>query len=129
VLKLSDTELPVLADLFALRGEHREQLDTLAKLFHLDAVALTRGARGSLLLQGKRACEHPGFPVAVVDTVGAGDAFTAALVMGLLAQQELEVINESANRLAAYVCSQAGATPRIPEERLLGLRFAQIKMD
>lgn len=116
VLKLNDEELPVLADFFALRGEDREQLHTLAQLFNLDVVALTRGARGSLLLQGGRYSDHPGSPVNIMDTVGAGDAFTAALTMGLLENLDLDEINAFANRLGAYVCAHAGATPRLPAE-------------
>jgi fructokinase len=48
-----------------------------------------------------------------VDTVGAGDSFTAAIVMGMLNGTDLDMINDTANRLAAYVCSQKGAMPKI----------------
>jgi fructokinase len=54
--------------------------------------------------------------VAVADTVGAGDAFTAALSMGMLAGLGLDVINTHANRVARYVCSQRGATPPLPPD-------------
>ena len=56
----------------------------------------------------------------MVDTVGAGDAFTAAVTLGLLAGWPLGTIHHRANELAAFVCSQAGATPRLPT----GLREA-----
>jgi fructokinase len=59
---------------------------------------------------------HPGFPAAVVDTVGAGDSFTAALCVGLLQRRPLTEINDLANRVAAFVCSQKGATPVLPPE-------------
>ncbi len=45
-------------------------------------------------------------PVEVVDTVGAGDSFTAALVLGLLHNMELEEINFIVNEVARYVCSR-----------------------
>jgi fructokinase len=51
-----------------------------------------------------------------VDSVGAGDAFTAALVIGLLHSRGLDEINEHANRVAAFVCEQHGATPDLPDE-------------
>ena len=51
-----------------------------------------------------------------VDTVGAGDAFSAALVTGLLANHSLQSIADSANRIGAYVASQAGAMPLLPQE-------------
>jgi fructokinase len=49
-----------------------------------------------------------------VDTVGAGDSFTAVLTLGLLSGWDLDRINEIANTVAAFVCSQPGATPPLP---------------
>jgi len=115
VLKINDEELPVLADMFHLRGDTSEQLRELALRFRLSLVALTRGARGSLLYSQDRFSDHPGTPVKVADSVGAGDAFTAAMTLGLLAAWDLEEINWRANELAAYVCSQAGGTPPLPQ--------------
>ncbi len=112
VLKLNDDELPVVTDMFGLCGDMRGQLAALAQRFQLRAVALTRGAEGCLLLVDGIWSEHPGFPVNVVDTVGAGDAFTAAMTLGLLAGWTPDTINRHANEIAAYVCSQRGATPK-----------------
>jgi fructokinase len=82
-------------------------------------VALTRGAKGSLLLAAGEydECESP--PAEVVDTVGAGDAFTAALITGFLRELPLTTINRHANAVASYVCSQPGATPALPPSLLL----------
>ena len=115
VLKVNETELPHLAALFDLRGDERVQIATLAKQFHLQAVAYTRGGNGSLLFARDRWSDHPGIPTEVVDTVGAGDAFTAAMTLGLLADWDLDEINRRANAIAAYVASCAGATPASPE--------------
>ncbi|MEI6073672.1 MAG: carbohydrate kinase [Verrucomicrobiae bacterium] len=117
-LKLNDTELPVLAGMFDLAGEPRSQLDALAGRYQLRAVALTRGANGSLLLGGGVWSDHPGLSVKVVDAVGAGDAFTAAWTLGLLARHPLDKINQRANEIAAFVCTQPGATPVYPNENL-----------
>jgi fructokinase len=51
-----------------------------------------------------------------VDTVGAGDAFAAALVAGMLAGFDLDRINDHANRVASFVCSRPGATPVLPSD-------------
>jgi len=110
-LKLNDAELPVLAAMFGLDGGARAQLAALARRFDLRAVALTRGAAGSLLLANGVWSEHAGIRVKVVDSVGAGDAFTAAWTLGLLAGQPLDTINQRANEVAAFVCTQSGATP------------------
>jgi fructokinase len=115
VVKFNDAELPVLAELLALRGTVREQMEQLAQQHSQRAVCLTRGANGSLLYSEGQWADDPGKPIAVKDTVGAGDAFTAALAMGLLAGKSLEVINRRANEIARYVCSCEGATPPLPD--------------
>ena len=58
----------------------------------------------------------PGSRAKVADTVGAGDAFTAAMTLGLLAGWPLDRVNRRANEIAAYVCSQPGGTPKLPDE-------------
>jgi fructokinase len=113
-LKLNDQELPVLAKLFGLPGGVKEQMAALAGRYRLAMVALTRGAGGSLLLADGQWSDHPGLPIAVCDTIGGGDAFTAALTVGRLAGWPLEEINRRANQVAAFVCSRPGATPALP---------------
>jgi len=116
VLKLSDGELSVLSRMLDWRGDEPERLRRLAEAFGLDLIALTRGEKGSVLYTNGRLSVHDGFPTRVVDTVGAGDAFAAALVVGMLRGRDIDVINEHANRVAAYVCSKPGATPELPCE-------------
>lgn len=114
VLKVNETELPILAELIGL-PEGERQIVHLAQRCNLRVVALTRGSRGSVLYSEGRWSDHPGIPTAVADTVGAGDAFTAAMALGLLANWTLHDINQRANEVAAYVASQAGATPPLPD--------------
>jgi fructokinase len=116
VLKVNDAELPRLADMFQLSGEDRAQIAQLAGRFHLRFIACTRGARGSLLFSEGRWSEHPGSETRVVDTVGAGDSFTAAMALGLLAGWDLDRVGLHANQVAAHVCACAGATPPLPAE-------------
>jgi fructokinase len=116
VLKVNDAELPQVAALFGIDGDARIQLSTLAKRFQLRAAACTRGANGALLLVDGHCSDHPGIQVQVKDAVGAGDSFTAAMVLGLLAEWNPDRINEQANRIAAHVASCTGATPPIPDE-------------
>jgi fructokinase len=96
----------------------KSQIARLAHAFDLRLVALTRGADGSLLYRTAdgRWSDCLSRPVKVVDTVGAGDSFTAALVLGLLQNMDLDEVNTLANDVARYVCSQTGATPTLPEE-------------
>ena len=127
ILKLSDEELPVVADLFALSGSVLDQLEELLSRFQLQLVAYTRGPNGSLLVSSSIIADHKGYiDELAVDTVGAGDSFTAALCMGLLQKRPLNEINEYANRVATFVCSQRGATPKLPKELIQGaLSYAQ----
>ena len=118
VLKLNDDELPVVARLLGLPGDEDAILVGLVRTFGLRAAALTRGACGSVLRTEAERSEHPGIAVDVVDTVGAGDAFTAAMVLGLLQGCGLEAINATANRLGAAVCTGEGATPALPPTML-----------
>lgn len=116
ILKLSDEELSVLSDYFELEGTEGEQLRQLLELFDLQLVAYTRGHLGSLLIGENEAHDFPGYDVSTLDTVGAGDSFTAALCIGMLKGWPLSEVNQFANKVAAYVCSQMGATPRLPLE-------------
>ncbi|MFN2570083.1 MAG: carbohydrate kinase [Gemmatimonadales bacterium] len=114
-VKLNDEELPVVARLCGLAGGSPvEQLRALCQRFGLRLTALTRGARGSVLVSAGDVWESPAPRTKVADTVGAGDAFTAALLVGTLGGASLETVNRHANLVAAYVCSQPGATPVIP---------------
>lgn len=120
VLKLNDDELLSLATMFRLVSSTEGQMEQLAQRFSLRFIALTRGPKGSLLYQKEndqvRWSDCASSPVKTVDTVGAGDSFTAALVLGLLLQMDLDEINTLANEVARYVCSQAGATPVVPAD-------------
>lgn len=123
VLKLNDDELPSLADSYDLPGTPIKQMKSLADRFSLRVAVLTRGSDGAVLLRDNDISEQPGQPVSVKDTVGAGDSFTAAVVLGLLHGLPLDAINQHASRVAAFVCSQAGATPQLPTELLAAEGF------
>lgn len=114
VLKLNDYELAVLAGMLDLAGGARQQIEHLAGKFGLRLVALTRGDKGSLLFQTGRWSDLPGSSVPVVDTVGAGDSFAAALVMGLLNGLDFEQVHRLAAAVSSFVCSRPGATPNLP---------------
>jgi fructokinase len=82
----------------------------------LNMVAITRGGHGSLLVTRDEWNEHPGIPIQVADTIGAGDAFTAALTHYLLRGADLATLNEAGNRWGGWVASQSGAMPALPNE-------------
>jgi fructokinase len=116
VLKLNDEELPVVAWMLQMEGDEPQLLDSLLKRFSLKLVALTKGEKGSVLVAADGRSELDAVGTTISDTVGAGDAFTAVVAVGMMRGLDLETINRHASRVAAYVCSQSGATPHMPEE-------------
>jgi len=115
VLKLNAEELPIVAAACGEKGT--SLLGTLQRIRQrhgLHAAVLTLGAEGSIIITDREVSEQPAVAVKVVDTVGAGDAFTAAVVIGLLRRLPLAVIHRHAASVAAFVCTQRGATPEIP---------------
>lgn len=124
VVKMNDAELPVVLGLLGLpvaeSGETavlRSACERLLGEFPgLKLAAVTRGGQGSVLVSREGWHEHPGVPVKVVDTIGAGDAFTAAMTHTLLSGGALDTaglarLNEAGNRWGAWVASRRGAMP------------------
>ncbi len=112
--KLNDEELIVLRGLLGLSGSGiTELVSDLRRRYELELVALTRGERGCLVRTEREEIDVPGVPVKVVDTVGAGDAFAAGLLVATLEGQSVRQAANFANRLAALVASKAGGTPAI----------------
>ncbi|HEX6880534.1 MAG TPA: carbohydrate kinase [Terriglobales bacterium] len=97
--------------------------DWLCREYSLKLVCITCGAAGSVLVCGEEQHRHPGYPVQVVDTVGAGDAFTAALVHHYMRGSSLAVMNDAANRMGSLVASKAGATPEFTAEEVEAVRI------
>jgi fructokinase len=113
-VKLNDDELTVLRDILSLPGTTPpDTLTPLRQRYGLQLAALTRGADGCLLQTDDETIDLPGVPVRVVDTVGAGDAFTAGLVVQVLEGQPLAQAAAFANRLAAHLAAAPGGTPVI----------------
>ncbi len=113
-VKLNEDELRQLRDLFQLPGDtSAATLAALRERYRLDVAALTRGERGCLVLADGVEIDLPGERVWVVDTIGAGDAFTAGLVACTLEGKPLAEAAAFANRLAARVAASAGGTPLV----------------
>ena len=117
VVKMNDEEFPRVLELLGLQNSDTNQsARQFCEHFHLKLVCITRGQHGSLLVTPKLNHSHPGITVEVVDTVGAGDAFTAGLVYEYLRNRVLDLeslarMNETANRTGAWVASHAGGMP------------------
>jgi fructokinase len=112
IVKLNQDEMLALGEMFALPTSGIEQFcRSGAARYGWEAVAVTLGERGSGVWVDGDYTEAEGVRVAVTDTVGAGDAFTAALVHGLSLGWPPHDIAEYANRVGALIASRPGGTP------------------
>jgi fructokinase len=127
IVKLNVDEVPRVAALLEATSHDPSAFGREAlQRFGIRLICVTRGQNGSLLLDGNRVYEHPGFRVKVRDTVGSGDAFTAALVHQYLRGVPIATANDFANRMGAWVASCSGAMPPAPEG---GLEMALAHLD
>jgi fructokinase len=130
ILKLNDAEMPEVLNILKLGDGGSDQktyapdADALRRdarillgEFPVQLVCITMGASGSLLVKRETFDQHPGIPIQVVDTIGAGDAFTAALTSYYLQRAPLPLLNEAGNRWGSWVASQAGAMPALSDEK------------
>jgi fructokinase len=112
IVKLNQAELTTLARLLRVQTKTEEETARLLLgEFDLELIAITRGQHGSLLVTREDLSDHAGLRVRVKDTIGAGDAFIAALAHYYLRRAPLALISEAANRMGAWVATQDGATP------------------
>ncbi|PTN10533.1 carbohydrate kinase [Mangrovibacterium marinum] len=116
VLKINDDEIKIVARFFGLQGDDQENCEELLRRFNLKLVALTCGTEGSYLITKDETSFLETPKVKVADTVGAGDSFTAAMVVGLLTGKSLPETHQMAVNLSAFVCSHHGAMPEYNRE-------------
>lgn len=112
VCKLNEQELPTVASVLGITVTSAvETARRIVDEFDLRCLALTRGENGSVLVSEDDVAEHPGIQVEVQDTVGAGDAFTAGLIHGLLRNMSLADASQIAAERGAWVAASKGAMP------------------
>lgn len=120
IVKLNRDELPKVAALLELPAKDPRSFGReLLERFNLPLICITRGEKGSLLIRANEEHDHPGYRVKVRDSVGAGDAFTAGLVNQVLHGAPLPEANDFANRMGAWLASNSGAMPPVPDQGLL----------
>ncbi len=116
ILKINDEELDAVSPMFELRGDETARCTELGKRYGLRVVILTKGAEGSVIVSEEGVSRIPTPVVQVTDTVGAGDAFTAAFVTSYLAGEGIAAAHEYAVKLSAFVCTGSGAMPEVDPE-------------
>ena len=117
ILKLNDEELVILSELLELSEKSIEgKCWEMMKRFDLKVLILTSTVQGSHVFSGDTRSFLDTPHVKVVDTVGAGDSFTAAFCAAILKGKSMVEAHRLAVEVSAFVCGQAGAMPRLPEK-------------
>jgi len=110
ILKLNEDELPLVAPLLGLSGQERDIVRQLIEKYALKYLVYTHGADFSEVYSATGEYSHVPTPkVRVVDTVGAGDSFTAVFVTSILQGLSMAESHARAVEVSAYVCTQNGA--------------------
>ncbi len=115
ILKINDEETQTVARLFGLDPDMESVCRHLKEDYSLRAVILTCGAAGSRVYFDDEVSVLATPEVKVADTVGAGDSFTAGFCAALLAGCPIARAHAVAVETSAYVCTQNGAMPLLPE--------------
>lgn len=114
VLKINDEELPVVSRLLGYDNvDFRSACRRIMSDYGLRLIILTCGVNGSYVFSADGESYIPTPQVEVVDTVGAGDSFTAAFIASLLSGKTISEAHEIAVKTSAYVCTQPGAMPKL----------------
>jgi fructokinase len=108
-LKLNEDEEIILKKMFG------KDLEDLQSDYNLELIILTLGADGSRIMKKGDFFDCPAAPCKIIDTVGAGDSFTACFIINYLNGVDIAPAQKLASRVASYVCEHKGATVEIPE--------------
>lgn len=119
VVKLNDEEAAILAPaLFGAPANWQAFAASFTSKYRVKLLCLTLGANGCAIYKGKKCWKKPGISTKIADTVGAGDAFSAAFLYTLLKTKDPELAAHAGNINGAFVASHAGAIPKYtPEHR------------
>lgn len=117
ILKINDEELVIIGRMFDYPGlDMEEKCRILIHRYHLKMIVLTCGTNGSYVFAPKGFTSYKPTPkVEVADTVGAGDSFTGSFTACILAGKSIEEAHDTAVKVSAFVCTQKGAMPKLPE--------------
>ena len=111
ILKINDEEIRIVAGMLGLSDDAVTACRELIGNFGLRLVILTKGPEGSEVITADKVIPQGVDDVEIVDTVGAGDSFTAAFTVAYLRGDSLAEAQRLASETASYVCSRKGAMP------------------
>lgn len=116
ILKINDEELVTVSRMFGYPGiDLQDKCWILLAKYNLEMLILTCGVNGSYVFTPGHVSFVETPIVEVADTVGAGDSFTAAFIAAILKGKSVPEAHQLAVNVSAYVCTQHGAMPELPE--------------
>ncbi len=120
ILKINDEELVIIGRLFGYPGlDIENKCWLIIGKYNLKMLVLTCGVNGSYVFAPGQGVSYRETPkVTVADTVGAGDSFTGSFTAAILAGKSIPDAHQLAVKVSAFVCTQKGAMPKLPEEYL-----------
>ncbi|HOK57204.1 MAG TPA: carbohydrate kinase [bacterium] len=119
ILKLNENELKETGEMFGIKGSYEEIMSKLSEKFNIEVICTTLGENGAIMFWDYKFFKEEGIKVEVVDTVGAGDAFSAGFIKGYIEKLAPEEILKIANKLGAFVTSKRGAIPDYEYKELI----------
>lgn len=119
ILKINDEELVTIGRLFGYPGlDIENKCYLILGKYNLKMLVLTCGTNGSYVFAPGVKSYQPTPKVEVDDTVGAGDSFTGSFASAILAGMPIKEAHKLAVEVSAFVCTQPGAMPKLPQSLL-----------
>ncbi len=126
-IKMNEEELLYISNMLGSDADALEiNILFLSEITETAHICVTRGQLGAVMLTGENLYSHPGFPVDVVDTVGAGDAFLAALMSKFLDTNNYEQLLEFACAVGSVVSTKKGGATRLQFKEIENLIQGQL---
>ncbi|MBB5397925.1 MULTISPECIES: carbohydrate kinase [unclassified Mucilaginibacter] len=120
VIKMNEEEADLLIG--GSNGDLKGKITEFRNKYHTKTICVTRGENGAIIWHDYEFFEHPGFSVDVADTVGAGDAFLATFIAGIMANNPIPRLLLNACAIGAFVTSQRGANPVYNQDEISRIR-------
>lgn len=111
IVKMNEEELETVAEWYNGYPLIKDGMKFIQDKFNIDMLVVTRGANGAIINDHGRFFVHPGYSVAVADTIGAGDSFLAGFISKYIETSNTEISLLFASAVGSYVATQRGGSP------------------
>ena len=120
VIKMNEEEAELL--IHGSNGHLKDKIVEFQKTYHTQTICVTKGENGAIVWHDHEFYEHPGFKIDVADTVGAGDAFLATFIEGMIEKKPMQKVLVEACAIGSFVASKRGANPIYVRDEIMAIR-------